>query len=105
VDLAANVPLTPRLPAPRGRDGHTYAWTFGDLAGLWYAISHGEITRAGALAELGRIARTAVLADVHVTWSWRDPVPTMATCWRYLTLSSPRLTAAQEKPGTNRCRK
>jgi biotin carboxylase len=88
VDLAADVPVEAHLSAPTGRDGHTYAWTFGDLTGLWYAIGHGEITRAGALAELGRIARAAVLADVHVTWSWRDPVPTMATCWRYLVLHS-----------------
>ncbi len=105
VDLAAGVPVDPRIPAPTGRDGHSYAWTFGDLAGLRYAIGQGEITPAGALAELGRIARTAVLADVHVTWSWRDPVPTIATCWRYLTLSSPRLTAAHGKPGTNRRRR
>jgi biotin carboxylase len=102
VDLASDVPVKPRSPAPTGRDGHTYAWTFGDLAGLWYAIGQGEITRAGALAELGRIARTAVLADVHVTWSWRDPVPTMATCWRYLLLSSLRLAAAHRQPDTDR---
>ncbi len=105
VDLAAGVPVEPHLSAQTARDGHSYAWTFGDLAGLWYAIGQSEITRVGALAELGRIARTAVLADVHVTWSWRDPVPTIATCWRYLTLSSPRLTAAHGKPGTNRRRR
>ncbi|MGH4000661.1 MAG: hypothetical protein ACRDTJ_24730, partial [Pseudonocardiaceae bacterium] len=102
VDLAADVPVEPHIPAPTGRDGHTFAWTFGDLTGLWYAISQGEIAHAHALAELGRIARTAVLADVHLTWSWRDPVPTIATCWRYLILSSLRLTAAQGKPGTDR---
>ena len=88
VDLAADVPVDPRIPASTKRDGHTFAWTAGDLAGLRYALGQGEITRAGALAELGRIARTAVLADVHVTWSWRDPVPTIATCWRYLILHS-----------------
>ncbi len=104
VDLAADVPVTPRSPAP-GRDGHTYAWTFGDLAGLWYAIGQGEITRAGALAELGRIARTAVLADVHSTWSWRDPVPTIATYWRDLVVSGLRVIAAQGKPGINRRRR
>jgi hypothetical protein len=98
VDLAADVPVEPRIPAPTGRDGHTYAWTFGDLAGLWYAISQGELSHADALVELGRIARTAVLADVHVTWSWRDPVPTMATCWRYLILSCLRLITAKKEP-------
>ncbi|MGH3997329.1 MAG: hypothetical protein ACRDTJ_07685, partial [Pseudonocardiaceae bacterium] len=105
VDLAADVPVEPHLPAPTGRDGHTFAWTFGDLAGLWYAIGQGEITHAGALVELGRIARTAVLADVHVTWSWRDPVPTIATYWRYLVLFSLRRITAQAKPGTDRRRK
>ncbi|MGH3973916.1 MAG: hypothetical protein ACRDS9_11425, partial [Pseudonocardiaceae bacterium] len=101
VDLAADVPVEPRMPAAAGHDGHTYTWTFGDLTGLWYAISHGEITRADALAELSRITRTAVLADVHLTWSWRDPVPTIVTYWRYLILSSLRLVAAQ-KLGTDR---
>lgn len=100
VDLAADVPVERRIPAPAGRDRHTYAWTFGDLTGLWYAIGRGEITRADALAELGRIARAAVLADVHLTWSWHDPVPTIATYWRYLILSSLRLIAAQKEPGT-----
>ncbi|MGH3837040.1 MAG: hypothetical protein ACRDSF_15280 [Pseudonocardiaceae bacterium] len=100
VDLAADVPIEPRIPAPTGRDGHTYAWTFGDLTGLWYALGRGEITRADALAELGRIARTAALADVHLTWSWGDPVPTIVTYWRYLILSSLRLITAQKEPGT-----
>jgi hypothetical protein len=100
VDLAADVPVEPRIPAPTGRDGHTYAWTFGDLAGLRYAIGQGEISRADALMELGRIGRTAVLADVHLTWSWRDPVPTIATYWRYLLVASLRLIAAQATLGT-----
>jgi len=107
VDLAADVPVEHRIPAPTERDSHTFAfaWTFGDLAGLWYAIGRGEITRADALVELGRIARTAVLTDVHVTWSWRDPVPTIATCWRYLMLSSLRLIAARAEPGTDRSKR
>jgi hypothetical protein len=100
VDLAADLPVKPRSPAPTGRDGHTFAWTFGDLAGLWYAIDQGQITHADALIELGRITRTAVLADVHITWSWRDPAPTIATYWRSLTVASLRLTAAQGKPAT-----
>ncbi|MGH3997330.1 MAG: hypothetical protein ACRDTJ_07690, partial [Pseudonocardiaceae bacterium] len=53
VDLAVDVPVEPRIPAPTRRHGHTYAWTFGDLAGLGYAIGHGEITPADALAEFG----------------------------------------------------
>jgi hypothetical protein len=92
------------LPAHTFPDPQS-SWTFGDLAGLWYAIGQGEITRAGALAELGRIARTAVRADVHVTWFWRDPLPTIATCWRYLIVSGLQLTAGQGKPGTDRRRR
>jgi biotin carboxylase len=100
VDLAADVPVKPRTPAPTGRDGHTFAWTFGDLAGLWYAIGQGQITRADALVELGRIAQTAVLADVHVTWSWRDPAPTIATYWRNMIVLILRLIATHGKPAT-----
>lgn len=98
VDLAADVPIEPRIPALAGRDSHTFAWTFGDLVGLRYAIGQGEISRAGALVELGRIAWTAVLADVHLTWSWRDPVPTIVMYWRHVLSASLRLIAAQAKP-------
>jgi hypothetical protein len=104
VDLATDVPVERRSTAPTGRAGHTYAWTFGDLVGLWYAIGRGEITRAGALASLGRITRTAVRADVHLTWSWRDPAPTIATYWRYLVLSRLRLLAPPKEPCTDRRR-
>ena len=102
VDLAADMPIKPRSPAPTGRNNHTYAWTFGDLTGLRHAIDQGEITHTDALTQLGRITRTAVRADVHLTWSWRDPVPTIATYWRYLILPSLRRITAHGKPGPNR---
>ncbi len=31
---------------------------------------------------LGRTVRTAIAADVHVTWSIRDPMPSLALLWR-----------------------
>lgn len=98
VDLAAGLPVDPREPALAARYGHTYAWTFGELAALGRALDRGEITRAGLVAALGRITRTAVLADVHLTWSWRDPLPTIATYWRYLILPVLRRIAVPGKP-------
>ena len=98
VDLAAGLPVELREPAPDARYGHTYAWTFGELAALGRALDRGEITPAGLVEALARTALTAVLADVHLTWSWRDPLPTIATYWRYLILSALRWIAAPGQP-------
>lgn len=98
VDLAVGLPVRPGEPAPAAQYGHTYAWTFGELAGLLRARDRGELTRADAVAGLGRITRTAALADIHLTWSWRDPLPTIATYWRYLFLPALRRLAALGKP-------
>lgn len=58
--------------------GRLYAWTFGDLSGLKHAVRGGDVAMYGALARLVDIARAAWRADVHFTWSWRDPLPTAA---------------------------
>ena len=58
--------------------GVRYAWTFGDLQALMRARRRGEIGGLEALHWLLRAVRAGVRADAHLTWSWRDPSPTLA---------------------------
>lgn len=71
--------------------GIRFAWTFGDIVGLLNAVKSRQITAIQALRWLGRILRAAVTADIHATWSIKDPKPTLATAmsviakfWRFL---------------------
>jgi predicted ATP-grasp superfamily ATP-dependent carboligase len=77
VKLAHGEPL-PELDQPFSYPlGKRYVWTFGDLTGLMHEFLGRElgVRRAGAwlLTSLVNAAR----ADTHVTWSWRDPLPTL----------------------------
>ncbi len=65
-------------------EGFTYpvglrcAWTIGDLQGFGVALGEREIGAGEALRWLVQMGGTFLGADCHVTWSWRDPVPTLA---------------------------
>jgi len=72
--------------------GRRFAWSYGDLIGLINATRSREISAAQAGKWLWRIASAAVTADIHATWSWRDPRPALANAhailgmfWRYVT--------------------
>ena len=58
--------------------GRTYAWTTKDIFGLRVARAAGEVPLRESVRWLGRMARAAVTADTHLTWSARDPMPTVA---------------------------
>ena len=58
--------------------GRRYAWLSGDLNGLANSLKSGNQTWSGAAAWLGRAALAQLRADDHVTWSCRDPLPTLA---------------------------
>ncbi|QPC41866.1 hypothetical protein HW532_03520 [Kaustia mangrovi] len=60
------------------RRDRLYAWTFGDLSGLKRAMLDRKVSLAGALGLSARIAAAAIRADGHLTWSLRDPMPTVA---------------------------
>jgi len=70
------------VPAPAAADdyarGVRYAWTKGDLSGLKNALGERSIGARAALGWSGRLLASALLADMHLTWDWRDPVPTLA---------------------------
>ena len=59
------------------RAGRRFAWTYGDLRSLKTAISKKEISAGEALRWLGQTAATFARADFHLTWDWRDPLPTL----------------------------
>jgi len=55
-----------------------FAWTSRDLYGLGSALVRGELSRGQSLRWVRNAARTALRADMHLTWSSRDPLPTLA---------------------------
>ena len=65
-------------PAHRYPVGAIYAWVTGDLYGLKQAISHKEIDAAGAARWVFRALRSVVRARIHLVFSWRDPLPSIA---------------------------
>lgn len=66
------------MPDCSGRydEGTRFVWTLGDIRGLLFALRRREISRAEALRWGGRTLAAALRAPAHVTWSWRDPLPT-----------------------------
>jgi predicted ATP-grasp superfamily ATP-dependent carboligase len=57
--------------------GKRYVWTSGAIRGLLIADRRGELSKRELLGSLIRTTITAVRADVHATWSVRDPRPTL----------------------------
>jgi biotin carboxylase len=77
VEIATGEPVSGNYPA-EGKAGTRFVWTYGDLIGIWYSLRHREIDRSGAARWAASALIAAVRADVHVTWSWRDPCPALA---------------------------
>jgi biotin carboxylase len=77
--------------------GGYYCWLSGDLYGLKEAIKRKEIELSGAARWCWGIIRSALRARVHLTWSLRDPLPSLALLSRAalqsMALSGDWLTA------------
>jgi predicted ATP-grasp superfamily ATP-dependent carboligase len=87
MDLARGAPI-PELDDPViRRAGQRFAWTSGDLEGLKKAVRQREVGLKQAALWLGDIARSAFRADMHLTWRWHDPRPTLALYARMLRRS------------------
>lgn len=65
------------LPLPNYPVGKRGAWTLGDLAGAIDSLRGREVGVWEFARWLGRILRTCLSADFHLTWSWRDPLPAL----------------------------
>jgi len=70
-------PEPPDVPFVAGTPGLVYAWTYGDVRGLVHSLRRGLPARE-ALRWLGHVLRALLRADVHMTWRWDDPLPTLA---------------------------
>ena len=64
--------------------GRRIAWTHGDLEGMLREYRGGRIDKSEAFRWLRRSATSFVRADVHASWSWRDPLPTLIVYWRLM---------------------
>jgi len=71
-----------------GRAGERYVWTSGALSGLYRSLKAREITVSTFFTELLATIRAAFAADSHMTWNWRDPMPSLVFVGRRLPLGS-----------------
>lgn len=90
IELAADI-----APDARDRDfayrpGIRYAWSYGDLRGIKTALADGEASAADVPAMLARFLWTAIRAETHMSWSWRDPAPAFALLKRAVLSGGPK---------------
>ena len=76
---------------PVGKRG---VWWLGDVEGAIDSLWRGQIGLRGLAQWMVRFLRSAVRADFHLTWSWRDPLPTLFLCRRFASSLLRRLTRA-----------
>lgn len=57
-------------------------WLTGDLDALLHALAERKIGPRQGLRWAGRLVKSLVRADFHLTWTWRDPLPTLAVIAR-----------------------
>lgn len=69
------------------------AWTTGDLIGLKRALISREVGVRGALWWLLALLKTALTSPHHLTWDWRDPVPTFVQLGRFCRSAAKYLTS------------
>ncbi len=85
LSIVLAAPVVPEIPVVTGTPGIRYAWTYGDLRGLLAAM-RGGLPRREALRWARRMVGTLLRANVHMTWRWDDPMPTVALFARQLPL-------------------
>lgn len=76
--------------------GTQYAWSTGDLTGLKRAIMGREVDAKGAGKWFVQILLSTLTSSVHITWDWRDPLPTIVMAGRLLRLA-PRMRGENKK--------
>lgn len=78
-----------RQPAPR--TGKHFAWFYGDVLGLFRSVLKRRLSLAQFRNWASALLNAQLRADHHVTWDYRDPLPTFR-------LWIDRLIPGQEKP-------
>jgi len=94
LNLATGIPFDEEILPRDYPAGRRVAWITGDINGLVNAVRSREISTSQAGTWLWRAIRSAFAADVHATWSWQDPRPTLAILsgrlgklWQFVTSS------------------
>lgn len=77
VDFALNEQAEPNEPPYPCKVGVQYSWTTGDLMGLKRAVVNREVGAGGTALWLLAMVKSALTAPNHVSWDWRDPLPTI----------------------------
>ncbi len=57
--------------------GQNFVWSYGELRGIKSAVFKREIGVGHAVKKLTQLIWSGLRADMHLTWSWRDPLPTI----------------------------
>ncbi|MCH9766128.1 MAG: GNAT family N-acetyltransferase, partial [Alphaproteobacteria bacterium] len=57
--------------------GQKFVWSYGELRGIKSAVLKKEIGVGRAFEKLTKLIWSGIQADMHLTWSWRDPLPTL----------------------------
>jgi hypothetical protein len=83
---------TPGYANPVGPHG---VWTSRETYGLLTALGRGEIDVRTAASRAVTIAGAAVTADAHLTWSWKDPLPSIVA---WASVLSPRTWLPPREP-------
>ncbi|HEY7739216.1 MAG TPA: hypothetical protein VIB01_01240 [Steroidobacteraceae bacterium] len=93
--LFVEVLLGTAIPQGPARTGRRYAWLEGDLHGLASSLVSGHIGWRAAAAWLLRTLLAQLRAHDHIVFSWRDPLPTLATLHRWIQAAWRRARGAR----------
>jgi predicted ATP-grasp superfamily ATP-dependent carboligase len=76
IDLAENPDREEPLNISQG--GLRHAWSYGDVMGIRKSVQRGMLPRSQVPKALVAAIKSAVTADYHIIWSWRDPMPAIS---------------------------
>ncbi|NOX80619.1 MAG: hypothetical protein GXP57_05955 [Deltaproteobacteria bacterium] len=71
----------PDLTPYTGPAGIRYSWTSGHLVATKFSLRNGEISAGEALRSWLLAVVPALRADVHMIFSWSDPLPALHALW------------------------
>ncbi|MEL7045493.1 MAG: ATP-grasp domain-containing protein, partial [Pseudomonadota bacterium] len=77
--------------------GRRMAWVYGDLLGLVRALQCREIGARDTALWLGRCARSLWRADIHATWDWTDPLPSLALATQWIPRRLKRWSGTEQQ--------
>jgi hypothetical protein len=66
--------------------GMRYVWSSRDVYGLAMALYRHDVGARGALRWMALALRAAIRGNHPMTWSWSDPLPTLAVYFHLATL-------------------